>query len=578
MKNIHPLEELAAALRNKIEDHYNIKTGESDIVIEDTPNPELGDIGIGCFFLSKELKKSPASIAEELANLSFTIPYVNKLRSVGPYLNMTLDAESLIKSLFAVISAQSNDYGLSDYGAGRQVMIEYSAPNSNKPQHLGHVRNNVLGMAVSNLLEASGYNVARVNLINDRGIHVCKSMISYLKWGNGTSPESENIKGDHFVGDFYVMFEKKAKNESGLLEEARGILKRWENGDNEVVKLWKKMNDWVYEGFDETYNRLGCIFDKVYLESETYTKGRDIVLRGVGEGILSKNKTGEVIINLDDLELEEKVLLRSDGTSIYMTQDLGTTVEKFNDYKLDKAVWVVASEQNLHFKILFHVLERLGYKWADKCYHLNYGMVYLPEGKLKSREGRTVDADSLMDELHELSKKEIIKRSRDMDDETIETTAEAIALSALKYFILKVHPRKDINFSPEESLSLEGSTGPFAQYSYARLSSILRKGGEAVQGEPDFSLLGNPEEKKIAVLLAQYPHVVLVSANSYNPSRLALWIFEISRAINKFHHDHSVLNTGDPELTKARSGLVRIARQTLGNGLRLMGIKPLEKM
>lgn len=578
MKNIHPLKELSAALREKIETHYGIKTIERDIVLEDTPNPELGDIGMGCFFLSKNLKKSPASIAEELANLSFDLPYINTVRSVGPYLNMTFDAESLIRVLHTMVIGQAENYGTSDFGNGKQVMIEYSAPNSNKPQHLGHVRNNVLGMAVSNLLDASGYKTARVNLINDRGIHVCKSMMSYKKWGNGTTPGSENIKGDHFVGDFYVMFDKKAKDAPELLDEVREMLKLWENGDKEVVNLWKKMNDWVYKGFDETYDRLGCRFDRVYLESETYTKGKDIVLKGLKDGILSKNDTGEVVIDLDGLNLDAKVLLRSDGTSIYMTQDIGTTVEKFTDFKLDKAVWVVASEQNLHFKILFHVLERLGYTWADKCYHLNYGMVYLPEGKLKSREGRTIDADTLMDELHELSKKEIIKRSRDMDDDTIENTAEAIALSALKYFILKVHPQKDINFLPEESLSLEGSTGPFAQYSYARLSSILRKGEDLEQKDPDFNRLGNPEEKRIAVMLAQYPGVVIESAEAYNPSRLALWIFEFSRAINKFHHDHSVLNTGDPDLTKARIGLVRIARQALGNGLRLLGIKPLEKM
>lgn len=578
MPEIYPLDEIHTELKSQIEQHYNITVDEHALKLESSPNPEFGDVGIGCFFLAKILKKSPASIAEELAGAKLTLPYVKSLRAVGPYLNVTLDPAPFIEAVYASISKNTDRYGHSATRAGKKIMIEYSAPNTNKPQHLGHIRNNVLGMAIANTLEAAGYDVVKVNLVNDRGIHICKSMLAYEKWGNGLTPSQTGKKGDHFVGDYYVMFEKKARDDPKLIEEAQTMLQKWEQGDKDVVTLWKTMNTWVYEGFDETYERLGCEFEKVYYESETYQKGRDIVLKGLENGILGKNASGDIVVDLTEFDIGEKVLLRKDGTSIYVTQDLGATVDKFSDYNLDRSIFVVASEQNLHFKILFHVLKILGYEWADRCYHLSYGMVYLPEGKLKSREGIVVDADTLMDELHTLARKEITGRSRDMGAEELENAAEAVALSALKYFILKVHPQKDIHFSPEESLSFDGATGPFAQYSYARLSSILRKGKNVLSGTPNFALLGNPEENKIAILLAQYPGVVSESAESYNPTRMTSWIFDISRAINRFHHDHSVLNTGDPELTLARGTLIRIARQALGNSLKLIGITPLERM
>ncbi|MFC1557507.1 arginine--tRNA ligase, partial [candidate division KSB1 bacterium] len=414
--------------------------------------------------------------------------------------------------------------------------------------------------------------------VNDRGIHICKSMLAYKKWGNDATPASAGIKGDHFVGDYYVLYEKKAADDPALAREAMEMLQKWEQGDSEVVSLWKKMNNWVLLGFDETYERLGCDFDKTYYESETYKLGRDIVVKGTEDGVLKKNDAGDTVIDLPDFDTEQKVLLRKDGTSIYITQDFGTTVLKFKDFSPERCIWIVASEQNLHFKMLFYILKKLGYEWADRCYHLSYGMVYLPEGKMKSREGRVIDADELMDDLQDMAREEVLKRSRDVDEAELETVSEAVGLGALKYFMLKVHPQKDINFSPEESLSFEGATGPYAQYSYARLSSILRKGGDVFAGSPNFNRLGNAEETRLALLLAYYPRIVEESAESLNSARLVAYIFDLAKAINKFHHDHSVLNTGDEELTIARGSLIRSARQVLGNGLKLLGITPLERM
>ncbi len=579
MEHVSPIREIEAELKKSIENHYSVVINKKSILLELPPDPELGHLGFGCFPLAKLLGKSPAAIAGELAASDISAPYVESFRPVGPYLNIILDASSFIKELYDSIQRRKESFGCMAKGQGKKTMIEYSAPNTNKPQHLGHIRNNVLGMVVSNLLEAAGTEVVRVNLINDRGIHICKSMLAYERWSNGDSPGKSGKKGDHFVGDYYVLFEQKAKDDPSLPEEAQNMLQKWENGDKAVLDLWKKMNDWVYQGFDETYARLGCRFDKVYHESTTYKTGREIVLNGLEEAILKRNASGDVVVDLSSLGLDEKVLLRKDRTSVYITQDIGTTVEKFNEYDIDKSIFVVASEQNLHFKILFHVLKLLGYTWADKCFHLNYGMVYLPEGKLKSREGRVIDADTLMDELHELAQKEILVRSRDMETEELDYVSEAVALSALKYYILKFQTQKDINFVPEESLSFDGATGPFAQYSYARLSSILRKGeGLLPENVSDFSALGNREEMNLALLLAHYPDVVRDSAESLSPARIAVWIFDTARAINQFHREHLVINPDNKILTAARGGLVRIARQVLGNSLRLLGIIPLERM
>jgi len=574
----YPFATIKAALISRIKQTFDIPVDFHEINLEFPPNPAFGDIGIGCFQLARKFRKSPAGIASELAAEITGLPYTKSVKAVGPYFNLEIEPSSFINTVCHSIEKKQNRYGYAEKPVAKRVMVEYSAPNTNKPQHLGHIRNNILGLSVANILSAAGYSVVKVNLINDRGIHICKSMLAYQKWGKGATPESTGKKGDHFVGDFYVLYEKKARESPYLAEEAQEMLQKWEEGDKETVTLWKTMNEWVLEGFNETYYRLGCEFDRVYLESETYKLGRDIVLKGLRDGILRKNKSGDTIIDLSEFDIGEKVLLRKDGTSIYITQDVGTTVLKFTEYKLDRSIFVVASEQNLHFDILFHVLKRLGYHWAERCYHLSYGMVYLPEGKMKSREGNVVDADILMDELHTLAREEVLKRSRDMGEEELEAVAEVVGLSALKYFMLKVHPQKDIHFIPEESLSFDGATGPYALYSYARLSSILRKGKGMLEGEADYSRLGNAEELRLALLLAYFPQVVVEAAESYNPARVAAYIFSLSKAINKFHHDHLVLNPDDTELTVARGNLIRAARQVLGNSLELFSITPLERM
>ncbi|MCP4727856.1 MAG: arginine--tRNA ligase [bacterium] len=575
----NPLLKIKSSFIDHVEKTYDVEIEDIHAIkLENPPKPELGDIGIGCFPLAKLLKRSPAQIAAEIASSDVRLPYTSILKAEGPYLNITIDPPVFIEDICKRVEDKGGDYGKSNLGEGKQVMVEYSAPNTNKPQHLGHVRNNVLGMAVSNILEAAGYDILRVNLVNDRGIHICKSMLAYERWGQNKTPESEKIKGDHFVGDFYVLFEQKTKKYPELSKEAYEMLQNWEKDDADVMALWKKMNDWVLDGFKETYDRLGCKFDEIYMESDTYKLGKKVALDALERGIVRKNEKGEIVVDLEEFEMDEKVLLRKDGTSIYITQDLGTTVLKFEGRDLERAIWVVASEQNLHFKILFHVLEKFGYDWADKCYHLNYGMVYLPEGKMKSREGRVIDADNLMDGLHDLALKEVKDRSRDIKESELEMISEAVGLGALKYYILKVNPHKDINFMPEESVSFDGATGPYAQYSFARLSSILRRGIGKFAEDPDYSLLGNPEEVKLALLISQYPLVIREAASGYNPARITAWIFDISKAINKFHHDHSVLSTGNPGLTDARGELVKAARQTLGNSLKLLGITRLQRM
>jgi len=574
----NPLDEIKSVFCEEAVRIFSKEFDESLLKLEQPPNPEMGDLGIACFPLSKLLRKSPKDIAGEFAEGCASLPYVKRVRAEGPFVNLEIDPGTFFDSVCKLVKEKNDEFGHPENRKNIRVMVEYSAPNTNKPQHLGHIRNNVLGVALSNVLDAAGYDVVKVNLVNDRGIHICKSMLAYKKWGQNETPESTGIKGDHFVGKYYVMYEQKAKEKPYLAEEASEMLKDWENGDADVVQLWKMMNGWVLDGFYTTYERLGCEFDKYYFESDTYKLGKDIVLKGLEEGLLSKNDAGDIIIQLQDFDTDTKVLLRKDGTSVYITQDIGTTILKFKDFQLDRSIFIVASEQNLHFKLLFYILKKLGYEWADRCYHLNYGMVYLPEGKMKSREGKVIDADDLMDEMHALAKDEVLKRAREMGGNELEDVSEAIGLSAIRYFILKVHPQKDIHFSPEESLSFEGATGPYAQYSYARLSSILRKGKDILSGIPDFTLLGNPEEVKLILSIAFYPQVVQEAAESYNPSRIASYIFDLAKSINKFHHDHSVLNTGDAALTLARGSLIEAARRTLGNALKLLGITPLERM
>lgn len=549
-----------------------------DIPVELEPSPEQeeGDFGFGCFPYAKNLRKNPKEISDNIAEKLTLPPYIDRIIQSGPYINFIFRRGELFDAAVNEVIEQNDAYGDSTWGRDKRVLIEYSAPNTNKPQHLGHVRNNLLGMTISTILQKAGCTVTKINLINDRGIHICKSMLAYKKWGNDATPESTGKKGDHFVGDYYVLFEQKAKEDEKLIDEAQDMLLKWENGDPETVELWKKMNGWVYRGFMETYERLGVKFDKIYYESDTYKLGKDIVLKAMKEDKCSKNEKGDIVIDLSEKKLGNKVLLRGDGTSIYITQDIGNAVLRFDEYDINSSVYVVASEQNYHFQVLFEILRRFGYEWADKCYHLSYGMVYLPEGKMKSREGTVVDADNLMDEMKNLARGEVEKRKRGLDN--LDEVSGHIGLAAIKYYILKVHPVKDINFNPEESLSFEGDTGPYLQYTCARISSLLRGSSEIEKSEPDFSKLGNGEEVEVVKYLLLFPKVIISSAENYNPSMLTSYLMELARRFNKFYHDHSVLSAGDNKLVWGRIELSKAVGIILKEGLRLLGIHAPDKM
>lgn len=546
------------------------------ITLEPSPSLEDGDFGFGCFPFSKLLKKNPNEIAKTIAeNLALPL-YIEKIVQKGPYLNFVFKRDVFIDDVVSDIIKQDTSYGDSDWGREKKVLIEYSAPNTNKPQHLGHVRNNILGMTISTILQKAGATVTKMNLINDRGIHICKSMLAYKKWGNDATPEETDKKGDHFVGDYYVLFEQKAKEDKNLIDEAQDMLKKWEEGDTDTVDLWKKMNRWVYDGFMETYRRLGVEFDTFHYESDTYKLGKDIVLKALEERRCFKNDKEDIVIDLSDKKLDKKVLLRGDGTSIYITQDIGNAKLRFDEFDINSSIYVVASEQNYHFQVLFEILKRFGYEWADKCYHLSYGMVYLPEGKMKSREGTVVDADNLMDELKYLAENEIQKREREIED--LDEISEYIGLAAIKYYILKVHPTKNINFNPEESISFEGDTGPYIQYTHARISSLLLKSEEIDKCEPDFSKLGNDEEVEVVKYLLLFPKAVVTSAEKYNPSIVAAYLVELAKRFNKFYHDHSVLSAGNNGLVWGRIALSRAVSIVLKEGLRILGIHAPEKM
>ena len=553
-----------------------IKDAEWFITLEQSPGKQEGDFGFGCFPFAKLLKKSPQGIAQKLAEGLTLPPYIERAVPKGPYVNFIFQRSPLFGDVINGILEQGASYGDSDRGRDKKILIEYSAPNTNKPQHLGHVRNNILGMTISNILQKAGGKVTKINLINDRGIHICKSMLAYKKWGSNTTPESAGKKGDHFVGEYYVLFEKKVKEDENLINEAQEMLKKWEEGDTDTVELWKKMNGWVYDGFSETYKRLGVEFDTTYYESDTYKLGKDIILKALEEKKCFRNEKGDIVIDLSGKNLGRKVLLRGDGTSIYITQDIGNAKLRFDEYDINSSIYVVASEQNHHFRVLFEILRQFGYEWADKCYHLSYGMVYLPEGKMKSREGTVVDADNLINELKLLAQEEVKKREREIDD--IDKISEHIAIAAVKYYILKVHPTKDINFNPEESISFEGDTGPYVQYAHARISSLLRKSNEIDGCKPDFTKLGNDEEVEVVKHLLLFRRVIESSAEKYNPSVLAAYVMELAKRFNKFYHDHSVLNAGDDELTRGRIALSRAVGIVVKEGLRVLGIYAPEKM
>ncbi|MFH1649597.1 MAG: arginine--tRNA ligase [Candidatus Woesearchaeota archaeon] len=540
---------------------------ETVLSLFETPPEDMGDIAFPCFRLAKEMKKSPQQIAQELAE-KVKAPFISKTEAKGPYLNVYISPIVLAKDVLDLLEKQRERYG-SKPSTKRNVMVEFSSPNTNKPLHLGHLRNIFIGQSTLALLQNQGLNGISATVNNDRGIHICKSMYAYEKWGAEKEPDK---KTDHFVGDFYVKYEKNKTPETEA--EIKEMLRKWESKDQTIRALWKKMNAWAFQGFQQTYERLGVSFDAVYYESGMYEKGKSVVKEGLEAGLFIKKDDGNIIADLSNKGLGEKVVLRADGTSVYVTQDLYLADLKFSEHKLEKSIYVVANEQNYHFKVLFELLRILEREYWDKCYHLNYGMVNLPEGRMKSREGTVVDADNLLDEIHAIALNEIKKRHAELSEDEAKGRAETIAQGALRFFILKSDASQDMTYDPKESMSFEGETGPYLLYVVARINSILRK-EKPEAGDP--SLLVTDEEQKLIKHLWQFPEVTEEAANAYKPHLIARWLLDTAQAFNTFYHEHQVLKA-DPELKDARLRLIQAIKQGMENGLKLLGIETVEEM
>lgn len=546
--------------------HVKIK----EISLEIPRDSKLGDYAFPCFNLAKTLKKSPVEIAKDLAKKIKPSSSFEKIEANGPYVNFFLNKGELSEIVIKQILKEKESYGVKK--ENKRIVIESPSPNTNKPLHLGHLRNMALGSSLGYTFKKLGNKVFNVDLINDRGVHICKSMVAYELWGKNKKP---NKKSDHFVGDFYVLFSKKTKEKTNLDSLAQECLVKWEEGDKKTLALWKKMDSWVVSGIYQTYKEFGHKIDRIYRESEHYKKGRIIVKGGLKKGIFKKDKEGAIFVDLTKNGLDKKILLRADGTSVYMTQDIYLAKKRYSDFKMDKMVYIVGSEQIYHFKVLFEILKLLNYKFAKNCYHLAYGMIYLPEGKMKSREGTIVDADDIMAETIKLAEKEIKKRFPKLSKKEVLSRAKTIGLGALKFFLLKYDSMKDFTFNPQESLSFEGETGPYVQYAYARISAILRKskGGSKI----NYSLLGHPKEAELVKLLSSYPNVVEESAKQYKPNLIAHHLIKLARAFNLFYQECPVLKT-DQEVKKARLALILAVSYILKDGLSLLGISVLDRM
>ncbi len=534
------------------------------------PKGQSGDLAVSFFELTKELKKSPPQIAGEVAEILTKCGMVEKSEIAGPYLNLFFSNGVFFEK---VLSAPLS----SELLKGKKIMVEFSSPNTNKPLHLGHIRNHALGISLPNILENVGAEVIRNEVVNDRGVHICKSMLAYQKWGNEETPDSTGMKGDHLVGKYYVKFDVESKKDPTLIDQAQQMLVDWEAGDPEVLALWEKMNQWVYDGWEETYIRQGIKFDKKYYESDLYKEGKEYVLEGLEKGILKK-KDGAVIIDLTPEGLDEKVLLRSNGTTIYMTQDIATTLLKQNDFHPDQQIWISADEQNYHFKALFICLEKLQLLKSDNLFHLGYGLVNLPEGRMKSREGTVVDADDLMDELSNLALVEIDKRNPEMSDADKKKTAEQIMNAAWKFYLLSTSPRKTVTFNPKESIAFEGATGPYLQYAGVRLRSIFRKAeiNEKLQ-ITNYEFFGN-EEKALGVKILEFQKTIERAAETKNPTYVVTYLLELAQVWSSYYAEHSVLNAETEDLKKSRLALAGKAFEMLESGLYILGIEIPEKM
>lgn len=545
---------------------------------------EFGEFTIPCFDMAKNFKMSPALIAQKIVTKIIDDPIIEKAEAVGPYVNLKIKNEILFGLCETILAGPPQKTP-----SGKKIMVEYLSPNTNKPLHLGHVRNGSLGKAIANILEEIGHEVVKANLINDRGIHICKSMLAWKNFGNGETPESAGMKGDHFVGKWYVRFENESKSNPHLKDEIQEMLIKWEEGDPETIKLWEMMNAWVYEGFEETYRKLGLEFDQYYFESKTYMLGKEIIQAGMEKGIFHKDHKGGIYFGLPtekfgtnpDESPKKVTLLRADGTSVYITQDIGTALMKMDQHQLSSSIYVVGSEQIFHFQCLFEILAALGYQWAQECRHLSYGMVYLPDGKMKSREGKVVDADNLIQEMKERARQEIIKRDTiGLDPKEIESRAEKIGLAAIKFYLLRVSANQDIYFSPEDSISFDGTTGPYCQYAFARISSVVKRSQEInhIISNPKYSLLGNKEEIQLILNLHWFEEEVRNAGEELNPSKLTTIVFEIAKAFNQFYNRHKVVNEAEPELMTSRLALIKATGEIIRKGLNLLGIDVLEKM
>jgi arginyl-tRNA synthetase len=564
--------------------------------VEICPPEMAGDLTVNCFRAASHLRRKPDEIADAAVAFLSAHPDVVKAEKIKAFVNISMTNESALRDTLADMSALM-DAGKVPADKRKKILVEYSAPNTNKPMHLGHVRNNTLGMALVSLLRRAGHDVSAVNLINDRGIHICKSMLAYSRFGEGVTPESAGVKGDHFVGGWYVRYNKELSAQIAALKQAspelasktdeelfpqtetgaaaQKMLLDWEAGDSATVGLWKKMNAWVIAGFEETYKRMGIRFDRVYLESETYLLGKKFILDFLEKGVFFKKPNGAVAADLG--KLGEKVLLRADGTSVYITQDIGTTVKKHDEFSADTQIWVVGDEQALHFKMLFAILEKMGFKWADSLFHLAYGMVNLPSGRMKSREGTVVDADNLFDEMKELAKSAALERCGDQIPEDIEERAEIIGMGAIKFMLLKFNPKTTVMFDPQASIKFEGDTGPYLQYACARINSIERKGAERGLradsfAEPEWKLLSAPEEKALAVTASFYPKAILGAAEKLDNSILANYLLDLAKSFNRFYRERQVLNAPSEDLAKARLALCLRIRDILADGLTTLTI------
>ena len=588
---------LIPQVQEVVKNLYGVEITPAQVQFQKTRAEFEGDITLVVFPFVKAARKAPAQVAQEVGE-KLVGGLIEKFNSVQGFLNLSIAQSYWLEQLQAIACAEN--YGQLSRGEGEKplMMVEYSSPNTNKPLHLGHVRNNLLGYSIAKIQEANGWNVVKTNIVNDRGIHICKSMLAWQLFGNGETPETSGKKGDHLIGDYYVRFDKEykaqikelvaggmdeetAKKEAPLMKEAQAMLVKWEQNDPEVRALWQKMNEWVYAGFDETYQQMGVGFDKIYYESDTYLVGKGEVERGLAKGDFYRREDGSVWADLAQNGLDEKLLLRADGTSVYMTQDIGTAKLRFEDYPIDKMVYVVGNEQEYHFKVLSILLDRLGFPFGKELVHFSYGMVELPNGKMKSREGTVVDADDLMEQMiadaKEISKDKV-NTLPDITEEEANEIARVVGLGALKYFILKVDPRKNMLFNPEESIDFNGNTGPFVQYTYARIQSVLRK----AQGVKEFSSLEVKElsDKELALIqrLVDYPVAVRQAGDEFSPAVIANYAYSLACDFNSFYHDHSILNEADEAKRALRLVLAQTVSKVIKSAMALLGIEVPNRM